>query len=115
MTVWIMWVEILLGVSCVLVGLGLLYHPEMIFKLTAFLRNKLLNDAVILLQRQKMGILLVLLGFLSLFLGLLSETHWHDHSPVSFSPPPALSPVEGPTPSHPSPTPRNPPPPPGKE
>jgi hypothetical protein len=62
--------KIVTGVLCFLLGLGYLYRPDLIERMNAFLRNYLLNDAYIALERRKWGAFFLLMGFLFLYMGV---------------------------------------------
>jgi hypothetical protein len=57
------------GVFFALLGLGYLYRPDLIERLNAVLRNYLLNDAYIALERKKWGSFFLLIAFLFLYMG----------------------------------------------
>lgn len=61
--------KIAAGVLCGLLGLGYLYRPDLIERMNAVLRDYLLNDSYIALERRKWGIFFLLLSFLFLFMG----------------------------------------------
>ena len=60
--------KILLGLGFFLLGLGYLYRPDLIERINAVLRESLLNDAHIALQRRKWGMFFLLLSFLFLYM-----------------------------------------------
>lgn len=62
--------KIAAGVACFLLGLGYLYRPDVIGRMNALLRDYLLNDAYIALERKKWGAFFLLLSFLFLYMGL---------------------------------------------
>lgn len=64
--------RIALGVICGVLGLGYLYRPDLIERMNAVLRDYLLNDAYIALERRKWGIFFLLASFLFLYMGLTS-------------------------------------------
>lgn len=61
--------ELAAGLACLLLGLGYLYRPDLIERLNALLRECLLNDAYIALERRKWGMFFLLLAFLFLYFG----------------------------------------------
>ncbi|MEK7390293.1 MAG: hypothetical protein AAB036_11425 [Elusimicrobiota bacterium] len=61
--------EVFLGVLSGLLGLGYLYRPDLIERMNAVLRDYLLNDAYIALERKKWGTFLLLLSFIFLYMG----------------------------------------------
>jgi hypothetical protein len=64
--------EILVGALSFALGLGYLYRPDIIERMNAFLRETLLNDSHIALERRKWGVFFLLIGFLFLYMGLAS-------------------------------------------
>lgn len=52
-----------------LLGLGYLYRPDLIERMNAVLRDYMLNDAYIALERRKWGMFFMLTAFLFLYLG----------------------------------------------
>jgi uncharacterized protein YjeT (DUF2065 family) len=62
--------KIAVGVVCLLLGMGYLYRPDLIERMNALLRDYLLNDAYIALERRKWGAFFLLIGFLFLYMGL---------------------------------------------
>ncbi|MFA6003368.1 MAG: hypothetical protein WC881_04805 [Elusimicrobiota bacterium] len=62
--------KILVGGGCFLLGLGYLYRPDLIERMYTFLRETLLNDAHLALERRKWGAFFLLVGFLFLYMGL---------------------------------------------
>ena len=61
--------KIIIGILSFLLGLGYLYRPDLIERMNAFLRETLLNDAYIALERRKWGAFFLLIGFLFLYMG----------------------------------------------
>ena len=61
--------KILIGLISGLLGLGYLYRPDLIERMNAVLRDYLLNDAYIALERRKWGMFFLLLSFLFLYMG----------------------------------------------
>ncbi|MBI3554281.1 MAG: hypothetical protein HY077_17425 [Elusimicrobia bacterium] len=57
------------GAFFFLLGLGYLYRPDLIARMNALLREYLLNDAYIALERKKWGVFFLLIGFLFLYMG----------------------------------------------
>jgi hypothetical protein len=53
-------------------GLGYLYRPDLIERMNALLREYLLNDAYIALERKKWGAFFLLAAFLFLYMGWTS-------------------------------------------
>ena len=62
--------KIAVGVICFFLGLGYLYRPDVIERMNALLRDYLLNDAYIALERKKWGAFFLLLSFLFFYMGL---------------------------------------------
>lgn len=61
--------KIAIGTLCGLLGLGYLYRPDLIERMNALLRDYLLNDSYIALERRKWGIFFLLTSFLFLHMG----------------------------------------------
>lgn len=61
--------KILVGLVSLLIGLGYLYRPDLIERMNAVLRDYLLNDAYIALERRKWGMFFLLVSFLFLYMG----------------------------------------------
>jgi hypothetical protein len=64
--------KLVVGVVCLLMGLGYLYRPDLIERMNALLREYLLNDAYIALERKKWGAFFLLAAFLFLYMGWTS-------------------------------------------
>ncbi|MBI5243538.1 MAG: hypothetical protein HY922_07620 [Elusimicrobia bacterium] len=63
------WVKVAFGVVFFLLGLGYLYRPTIIERINSFLREVVLNDAHIALERRKWGVFFLLLSVLFLYMG----------------------------------------------
>ncbi len=63
------YLKLLVGAASLLLGLGYLYRPDLIERMNAVLREYLLNDAYIALERKKWGTFFVLIAFLFLYMG----------------------------------------------
>jgi uncharacterized membrane protein len=61
--------KIVIGLICLLLGLGYLYRPDLIERMNAIIRETLLNDAHIALERRKWGAFFLLAAFLFLYMG----------------------------------------------
>jgi hypothetical protein len=61
--------KIVVGLASLLLGLGYLYRPDLIERINALLREYLLNDAYIALERRKYGAFFLLVAFLFLYMG----------------------------------------------
>ncbi len=63
---------ILLSLSAVffLLGFGYLYRPDLISRMMSFLRDYVLNDSHMILERKKWGAFFLLVGFFLLYVGL---------------------------------------------
>ena len=57
------------GLLSGLLGLGYLYRPDLIERMNAVLRDYILNDAYIALERKKWGMFFVLVSFFFLYVG----------------------------------------------
>jgi len=62
--------ELAVGAFFFLLGLGYLYRPDLIWRMNALLREYLLNDSHIALERKKWGIFFLLVAFIFLYMGL---------------------------------------------
>ncbi len=60
------------GFVSLLLGLGYLYRPDLIERMNALLRDYVLNDAYIALERRKWGMFFLLVAFLFLYTGWTS-------------------------------------------
>ena len=61
--------KIVIGLLSGLLGLGYLYRPDLIERMNAVLRDYVLNDAYIALERRKWGMFFLLISFLFLYMG----------------------------------------------
>ena len=61
--------KIIVGLLSGLLGLGYLYRPDLIERMNAVLRDYVLNDAYIALERRKWGMFFLLVSFLFLYVG----------------------------------------------
>ena len=64
--------KLAVGFACFVLGLGYLYRPDLIERMNALLREYLLNDAYIALERKKWGAFFLLAAFLFLYMGWTS-------------------------------------------
>ena len=64
------WLELIVGGVFFLLGLGYLYRPDLIWRMNALIREYLLNDSHIALERKKWGIFFLLVAFIFLYIGL---------------------------------------------
>ena len=64
--------KLAVGFASLLLGLGYLYRPDLIERLNALMREYLLNDAYIALERKKWGAFFLLAAFLFLYMGWTS-------------------------------------------
>lgn len=69
------YLKILFGLIILLLGFGYIYKPEIIERLNRLIKETLLNDSYVALQRKKWGLLLVLIGTLLLYMGI-SRLDW---------------------------------------
>ena len=67
-------VKIVLGFMSLLLGLGYLYRPDLIWRLNALIREYLLNDAHIALERKKWAVFFLLVAILLLYMGFEALT-----------------------------------------
>jgi len=61
--------KIIIGLISGLLGFGYLYRPDLIERMNAVLRDYVLNDAYIALERRKWGMFFLLTSFLFLYMG----------------------------------------------
>jgi len=66
--------KLAVGFVSLLLGLGYLYRPDLIERMNALLREYLLNDAYIALERKKWGAFFLLVAFLFLYMGWTALT-----------------------------------------
>ena len=62
------WLKLTAGVVCFFLGLGYLYRPDLIARMNALIKEYLLNDAHIALERKKWGTFFLLMAFLFLYM-----------------------------------------------
>ena len=62
------------GLMFLVLGLGYLYRPDLVARMNALLREYLLNDAYIALERKKWGFFFLLISFLFLYMGFTALT-----------------------------------------
>lgn len=58
------------GLFLVLLGLGNLFHPNLILKFNALMRDVFFNDRIVLLNAKRAGLYLLAVGFFLLLLSL---------------------------------------------
>lgn len=63
------WQKVFFGIVFFILGLGYLYRPDLIERMNALVREYLLNDAHVALERRKWGMFFLLLAFLFLYMG----------------------------------------------
>lgn len=71
--------KIVVGLFFLALGLGYLYRPDLIARMNKVLREYILNDAYIALERRKWGTFFLLLSLLFIYMGytaLLPPTHY---------------------------------------
>jgi hypothetical protein len=61
--------KVFMGLFFFALGLGYLYRPDLIERMNALLREYLLNDAHLALERRKWGMFFLLLSFVVLYMG----------------------------------------------
>lgn len=66
------WLKLVAGAVCALLGMGYLYRPDLIERMNAVIRNTVLNDTYIALERKKWGMFFLLMAFLFLYMGVTS-------------------------------------------
>ena len=62
-------IKLLMGVFLILMGCGYIYRPEAIQRIYRFVREIMLNDARIMLERKKWGLFFIMMGTLFVFMG----------------------------------------------
>lgn len=63
------WGKITVGLISLVLGLGYLLRPDLIARMNAVIREYLLNDAHIALERKKWALFFLLVAFLFLYMG----------------------------------------------
>ena len=63
------WGKITVGLISFVLGLGYLVRPDLIARMNAVIREYLLNDAHIALERKKWALFFLLVAFLFLYMG----------------------------------------------
>ena len=63
----------IVGFCFLLLGLGYLYRPQLVSRVVAAIREVLLNDAHIALDRKKWGLFFLLLSLLFFYLGVAPQ------------------------------------------
>jgi hypothetical protein len=66
------WGKVSVGLFFFLLGLGYLCRPTLIERIVSFLRDVVLNDAHIALERRKWGVFFLLVSVLFLYMGYAS-------------------------------------------
>lgn len=61
--------KLVIGILCGLLGLGYLYRPDLIERMNSVLRDYVLNDSYIALERKKWGMFFLLVSVLFLYTG----------------------------------------------
>ncbi|MBI5209572.1 MAG: hypothetical protein HY927_06310 [Elusimicrobia bacterium] len=61
--------KVIVGIVFLLLGLGYTYRPGLIQRMNAFLREYVLNDARIALERRKWGMFFLLMSLLFIYMG----------------------------------------------
>lgn len=64
------WLVIVVGAVLFFLGLGWLFRPEAIIRLSRLIKETVLNDNFMALSRRKWGFGLLLAGFFLLYFGL---------------------------------------------
>ena len=65
--------KLVIGLLSTLLGLGYLYRPDIIERIICFLRETVLNDSHIALERRKWGVFFLLIGFLFLYMSFSAQ------------------------------------------
>ena len=61
--------EIVFGILFLFMGLGYLYRPDLVSRMNAVLRDYVLNDAYMALERKKWGLFFLLMSLLLIYMG----------------------------------------------
>jgi hypothetical protein len=64
------WLLLTLGVINLFLGFGYLYRPDLIERLNTFIKDVLLNDSHVTLERKQWGVFFLLISFLFLYMGI---------------------------------------------
>ena len=64
--------RMLLGFLLVVVGVGYLLDPKAILRFNAYMRETLFKDSHVLLNGKRIGVLLIIIGFMLLVLGYMT-------------------------------------------
>jgi hypothetical protein len=60
------------GAFLILVGFGYIFRYDIVERIRAFIREYMLNDAYIALERRKWGLFFLLMGTLFMYMGITS-------------------------------------------
>jgi hypothetical protein len=63
-------IKILLGLFLTLLGLGYICRPDIIERINKLLRETILNDSYIALERKKWGFFFILIGIVLFYMGM---------------------------------------------
>ncbi len=63
-------IKIPLGIFFCFIGFCYLFRPAILERIKVFIRDTLLNDSYIALERKKWGTFFLLIGFLLLYMGM---------------------------------------------
>ena len=63
-------ISLFFGILLLLLGIGYLYRPSLIYRFNLLVREYLFNDRLLLAGRRKIGVFLMLAGALVLFFAL---------------------------------------------
>lgn len=66
----IIWLKILFGLVFVTAGMLLVYTPAFVGKLVKIVKATILNESILMLKNRKIGFVLLLLGFVLLYMGM---------------------------------------------
>jgi len=64
-------IQILTGLILLIFSMGYLYHPDLVAKFNAWVRRHIFNDQLLISHRRKIGVLLLILGFIFIFTGIV--------------------------------------------
>jgi len=62
--------KIIIGLLLLAAGMGYLYRPNTVMKLNEWIKKHIFNDQILIHHRRKIGLAMLLLGFLLLYFGV---------------------------------------------
>lgn len=61
---------LIIGFILFVLGLGYLFHPQLVLRFNAFVRDTFFKDSVVLLSNRRVGMILLLISFIILAITL---------------------------------------------